>query len=277
MPFDSETGLDKPSWHLQSRRRAENSSVADTTCSQAAGVSTGLRSGRHTSTLTEICFSDYSGRTASDTARSQMATASVRQKKLIQTPSHTEEFSAIGLIGGRRHFAEQTRTVHPEGKRTFQVPDPKPPHPSGIRRTHQTAPSLSNPNSLAPPASTVRAEGKRAYPRADAGYRIYVPQELPVPTRTPGVRVIADEAGVPLRSHIKPVAWPQWPGYPPERDAKTGAKVDYALSKHEHGGFRSMPREHPDVAASRQNRKIASDQSCANQQMRCRQAGIYFY
>ena len=78
-------------------------------------------------------------------------------------------------------------------------------------------------------------------------------------------RVSIDERGEPKRSLEKPVAWPSYPGYPPDRDAATGTRIDYGVSRYG-GSLRETRGMHPDVLASRQNR----EQDQYNQSMRAR-------
>lgn len=75
--------------------------------------------------------------------------------------------------------------------------------------------------------------------------------------------------GEPKRSLAHPVAWPAYPGYPPDREAATGTRIDYALARNG-GHFGTAMKEHPDLVASRDNRVAASDPARVNQAMRFR-------
>ena len=166
----------------------------------------------------------------------------------------------------------------PEGKRTYSAP---PTHfggrddsrATGVRRVHlQTTARLANPNTLQ--TAKPRPEGVRVVHRTAMSYRIWKPDELPGASWHPGCKVVRDAAGVPARARATPNAWPSWPGYPPARDPKTGAAVDYALAHHG-GPFRKLSQAHPDVVASRKNCIRASN--APNEGMRCRQAGERYY
>ena len=78
-------------------------------------------------------------------------------------------------------------------------------------------------------------------------------------------------SGEPKRQLAHPVAWPGYPGYPPDREAATGTRIDYANAKYGvNGGFKTKCAEHPDLVTSRANRVAASDPGRYNQSMRCR-------
>lgn len=257
---------------MQARQRAER--VCDTIPAvKPAGIGTGLRGAQHTSSLSSGGFAAFNSVLPAGT----FDTDSRRQRRLLPTPgSNGPEYHPTGVLGGRLHLVQSIRDVHPEGKRTFTERQPDPTRPAGVRRVVSEVASCANPNVGPTSGLPPHPEGKRSYPAHHKAYRIYVGQELPHADRSEGVAVTRDANGEALRSKNTPVAWPKWPGYPPNCNA-SGKHIDYALSKHEHRGFRAMPEEHPDLRRSRQNRLAAADPSYTNQQMRCRHAGEYSY
>jgi len=147
-------------------------------------------------------------------------------------------------------------------------------------RAKRTTAGLSDPNSVVREFMPDRPIGvKMSNPNPnDVNYNCWEPQHLGKAlhgdwnwnTRCGFRKVAHDEGtGEPLRNLEHPVAWPTYPGYPPDRQAGTNTRIDYALAKHG-GTFKQMQSQHPDLVTSRQNRVAASDPGRYNQSMRCR-------
>ena len=135
----------------------------------------------------------------------------------------------------------------------------------------------SNPNTILKEFLPDRNEGVRMFEgRNDVDYNCWDPPNLHKAkggdwnwnTQFGFRKVSKLDSGEPKRNLEHPVAWPSYPGYPPDRDA-AGTQVDYALARHG-GYFKAMQQQHPDVVTSRANRVAASDPGRYNQSMRCR-------
>jgi len=154
--------------------------------------------------------------------------------------------------------------------------------PMGVRQVESRAKRMTaghaDPNTVVKQIVPSHPEGVRMYPGAnDVGYNCWEPQDLKNArggdwnwnTKFGFRKVAKMENGEPKRQLAHPVAWPSYPGYPPDRDAATDTRVDYALARHG-GTFKVTGVQHPDLITSRANRVAASDPGRYNQSMRCR-------
>merc|ERR1712060_672040 len=244
----SHSFLDKPNWHLQSKRRVEP---------QPSLLNTGG-------------FLSWTNVPPVGTSDPYNADEQRSQRRMVNRPRSGHQ---PNQIGGRLHVQPQKHDADPaEGKRTFPTTrvQSAPPRASGVRRVHMDHPALANPNAAGGGCAPARSAGVKTINQNAAFYRIWNPGELNTAEWKPGVRIARDAAGRHMRALERPMAWPADENYPPCRDA-SGALVDYALAFHG-GAFRTMPK---DVLDSRQSHRNTSARP--NQQMRCRHAGERYY
>jgi len=154
--------------------------------------------------------------------------------------------------------------------------------PRGVKQVDSRAKSMrrgeSDPNTIITHVIPGRQEGVRMFPGGnDVDYNCWEPPNLNKAkggdwnwnTKFGFRKVAKMDNGEPKRQLAHPVAWPSYPGYPPDRDAATDTRIDYALAKHG-GTFKVTGVQHPDLVTSRANRVAASDPGRYNQSMRCR-------
>ena len=174
---------------------------------------------------------------------------------------------------GKRIVGPHISMGQPEGKRRFPAlvgaRSTDEPPARGLKRVESRArrdtPSGANPNDLVAdskfkPESVKMFDGKN-----QVQYRAWLPGELVRSeygdwnwnSRLGMRKVKMMQSGEPKRSESHPVAFPGYNGYPPDRQAGTGTRIDYALKVHG-GQFAAKPPMHPDVARSRASRAAAS-------------------
>ena len=97
----------------------------------------------------------------------------------------------------------------------------------------------ANPNQVAKHVST-GVEGVKMFPGSNSkDYNCWEPQDLHKAQGGDwgwntqfGFRKVAKQPnGEQVRAAAHPVAWPLYPGYPPDREAATGTRIDYALAR----------------------------------------------
>jgi hypothetical protein len=180
---------------------------------------------------------------------------------------------------GRRMVTQLVGYAGAEGKRAYPelsgARSTAEQNPRGLKRVESRArrdvPSHANPNEIAHhstggvDAVSFRPEKVKMFPdRNQVSYRAWVPTELGRSEYGDWnwnqhlgfrrVQMMSD--GEPKRSESHPVAFPGYKGYPPDRQAGTNTRIDYALKAH--GGSFTIKSQHPDVLASRANRAAAS-------------------
>jgi len=154
--------------------------------------------------------------------------------------------------------------------------------PRGVMQVESRAKRMTraeaDPNKVVTEFVPRGVEGVRMFEgRNDVGYNCWEPENLNKAkggdwnwnTKFGFRKVSKLETGEPKRNLEHPVAWPSYPGYPPDREAATNTRIDYALARHG-GTFKTTQSLHPDVLTSRVNRVAASDPGRYNQSMRCR-------
>ena len=140
----------------------------------------------------------------------------------------------------------------------------------GLKRVQSRArsdvPATSDPNG-AVTSYKKGVESVKMFPGTNrADYHCWVPEELKRAekgdwnwnTRLGFRRVNMTADGEPRRGLEHPVAWPNYAGYPPNRDAATGTRIDYALKIHGANRGFTIKSQHPDAIESRKNRASAS-------------------
>ncbi|KAL1508519.1 hypothetical protein AB1Y20_004619 [Prymnesium parvum] len=202
------------------------------------------------------------------------------------TLSSRMSVNPVDSQGGKRITTLSEHPAKIDSKRHFphlaNVTSSKEQVSRGIKQVHTPAKGIaatgSNPNSVARESHRESNQRVRMFPgRNDVAYNCWEPADLHkasngdwnLNTKYGFRKVSMSESGEPKRSLEHPVAWPSFKGYPPDKDARSGVRIDYALERY--GGiFRSMPPPHPDLVASRANRASASDPSRCNQSLQCR-------
>ena len=234
------------------------------------------------------------------------ATTTLQRRHLYQK-STGEESDAAGLAHGRAKTQPITPFVRAfPGKRTWgDTPDrgerslpylrAEAAHSEGVRKLKASDVALSaDPNHLTTIHRPSRPRGVRMSELAARVEGVFEPQrggrgfESPSNSvgrasgsrlaRGGGVRILRDRDGVPTRAKEMPVAWPAWPGYPPDKDGG-GCALDYALAQHGAGGtFRVKAGEHPDVREKRERQRAAEERKRVQQGTMCyRHAGERYY
>ncbi len=269
-----------PSWHLQSKRRVH-----------AGG-----------SLLSSGGFGSWTDVPPVGTADPHIATQMRFGKRVeLARPPPSSSGDAAGLGGGKRMVDAVDRRPYYAGKRLF--PDlvgstsTSEARNRGLKRVESRArkdePSDSNPNTMIKDLP-IRGEGVLSFPeRNQVRYKCWAPDGLAKSeggdwnwntTQKAGVRssrppslgfrrVSQTDDGQPKRSLENPIAWPSYPGYPPDCVPGTSSRIDYAVTRYG-GSLREVKGMHPDVLVSMKNRVLAGDPNQYNQSMRCR-GGTY--
>jgi len=139
----------------------------------------------------------------------------------------------------------------------------------GVKRVQSRARrderSVSDPNAIAGYGGDQKPESVKMFEgRNQVKYQAWKPQELDHAeygdwnwnTQCGFRKVYMLPNGEPKRTESTPVAFPGYKGYPPDRQAGSNTRIDYALKVN--GGSFAIKTQHPDVLASRANRAAAS-------------------
>lgn len=211
----------------------------------------------------------------------------MRPQIRVDLPRPVASHAAEPFAGGKRIVGPHISYGGFEGKRGF-------PELSGARcqtevsygglkrvqsRARSDEPALSNPNTAVKDA-TYKPESVKMFAGTNmVNYRCWEPQDLhkaeygdwnwnsrPPVSMAPGEKpsglgfrkVKLNDNREPVRGLEQPVAWPGYKGYPPDRQAGTNTRIDYALKVNGRNNGFTLKTQHPDVLESRANRAAAS-------------------